>query len=230
MLTAERSALNTLQHLSGIATLTRSYVDAIAGTGAILLDTRKTIPGPAHSREICGADGRRREPSDAARRRRADQGQSCRRLRRRGRGGASRQGREHRACRSRSRSTVSTRSNRRSPPAPTACCSTTWPPAMLREAVALVARPGAARSVGRSHARDHPVPSPRPASTSSRSGRITQSAPAVDIGLDYRAELVELPQHCSFSGQDARAHLRSRRVGLSRSCGRCDSMDRGVFR
>jgi nicotinate-nucleotide pyrophosphorylase (carboxylating) len=45
MLTAERSALNTLQHLSGVATLTRQYVDAIAGTGAVLLDTRKTIPG-----------------------------------------------------------------------------------------------------------------------------------------------------------------------------------------
>lgn len=45
MLTAERSALNTLQHLSGIATLTRRYVDAIAGTGAVLLDTRKTLPG-----------------------------------------------------------------------------------------------------------------------------------------------------------------------------------------
>jgi nicotinate-nucleotide pyrophosphorylase (carboxylating) len=45
MLTAERSALNTLQHLSGIATLTRRYVDEIAGTGATLLDTRKTIPG-----------------------------------------------------------------------------------------------------------------------------------------------------------------------------------------
>jgi nicotinate-nucleotide pyrophosphorylase (carboxylating) len=45
MLTAERSALNTLQHLSGIATLTRAYVDAIAGTGAVVLDTRKTIPG-----------------------------------------------------------------------------------------------------------------------------------------------------------------------------------------
>lgn len=45
MLTAERSALNTVQHLSGIATLTRKYVDAIAGTGCTLLDTRKTIPG-----------------------------------------------------------------------------------------------------------------------------------------------------------------------------------------
>jgi nicotinate-nucleotide pyrophosphorylase (carboxylating) len=45
MLAAERSALNTIQHLSGIATMTRRYVDAIAGTGATLLDTRKTIPG-----------------------------------------------------------------------------------------------------------------------------------------------------------------------------------------
>ena len=45
MLTAERSALNTVQHLTGIATLTRAYVDAILGTGATLLDTRKTIPG-----------------------------------------------------------------------------------------------------------------------------------------------------------------------------------------
>lgn len=45
LLTAERSALNTVQHLTGIATLTRHYVDAIAGTGAILLDTRKTLPG-----------------------------------------------------------------------------------------------------------------------------------------------------------------------------------------
>jgi len=45
LLTAERSALNTVQHLSGIATMTRQYVDAIAGTGAILLDTRKTLPG-----------------------------------------------------------------------------------------------------------------------------------------------------------------------------------------
>ena len=45
MLTAERSALNTVQHLSGVATLTRAYADQILGTGAILLDTRKTIPG-----------------------------------------------------------------------------------------------------------------------------------------------------------------------------------------
>jgi len=45
LLSAERTALNIVQHLSGIATLTRQYVDRIAGTGAKLLDTRKTIPG-----------------------------------------------------------------------------------------------------------------------------------------------------------------------------------------
>lgn len=45
LLTAERTALNIVQHLSGIATLTRRYVTAIRGTGATLLDTRKTHAG-----------------------------------------------------------------------------------------------------------------------------------------------------------------------------------------
>ena len=45
LLASERTAINILQHLSGIATLTRQYVEKIEGTGAILLDTRKTIPG-----------------------------------------------------------------------------------------------------------------------------------------------------------------------------------------
>ncbi|MCC6782708.1 MAG: carboxylating nicotinate-nucleotide diphosphorylase [Planctomycetes bacterium] len=45
LLRAERSALNFLQQLSGIATLTRAFVDAVAGTGAAILDTRKTSPG-----------------------------------------------------------------------------------------------------------------------------------------------------------------------------------------
>ena len=48
LLTAERSALNTVQHLSGIATLTREYVTAMGETSAKLLDTRKTIPGLRH--------------------------------------------------------------------------------------------------------------------------------------------------------------------------------------
>ena len=44
-LTGERTALNFLQRLSGIATLTRTFVDQVAGTGASILDTRKTVPG-----------------------------------------------------------------------------------------------------------------------------------------------------------------------------------------
>jgi nicotinate-nucleotide pyrophosphorylase (carboxylating) len=68
MLTAERSALNTLQHLSGIATLTGRYVDAIAGTGATLLDTRKTIPGlralEKYAARMGGAQNHRRRLDD----------------------------------------------------------------------------------------------------------------------------------------------------------------------
>ena len=45
LLAGERTALNLLQHLSGIATTTREYVDAIKDTSAVILDTRKTIPG-----------------------------------------------------------------------------------------------------------------------------------------------------------------------------------------
>jgi nicotinate-nucleotide pyrophosphorylase (carboxylating) len=48
LLTAERSALNTVQHLSGIATMTREYVRAMGDTKTVLLDTRKTIPGLRH--------------------------------------------------------------------------------------------------------------------------------------------------------------------------------------
>jgi len=45
LLSAERTALNLLGRLSGVATLTRAYVDAVAGTGAVITDTRKTTPG-----------------------------------------------------------------------------------------------------------------------------------------------------------------------------------------
>ena len=45
LLAAERAALNVVQHLSGIATLTRAYAKQIEGTSAILRDTRKTLPG-----------------------------------------------------------------------------------------------------------------------------------------------------------------------------------------
>lgn len=70
LLTAERSALNTVQHLSGVATLARHYVDAMAGTGAILLDTRKTIPGlrvlEKYATRMGGATNHRMRLDDAA--------------------------------------------------------------------------------------------------------------------------------------------------------------------
>jgi nicotinate-nucleotide pyrophosphorylase (carboxylating) len=70
LLTAERSALNTVQHLSGIATMTRAYVDAIRGTGCTLLDTRKTIPGlrvlEKYATRMGGATNHRMRLDDAA--------------------------------------------------------------------------------------------------------------------------------------------------------------------
>lgn len=57
MLTAERSALNTVQHLSGIATMTRQYVEAMGKTGCVLLDTRKTVPGMRHLEKYATRQG-----------------------------------------------------------------------------------------------------------------------------------------------------------------------------
>ena len=57
LLTAERSALNTVQHLSGIATMTREYVRAMGGGNAVLLDTRKTIPGLRHLEKYATRQG-----------------------------------------------------------------------------------------------------------------------------------------------------------------------------
>ena len=60
ILTGERTALNFLGRLSGIATLTRRYVDAVAGTGAAILDTRKTTPGlRAFEKQAVAAGGGR---------------------------------------------------------------------------------------------------------------------------------------------------------------------------
>jgi nicotinate-nucleotide pyrophosphorylase (carboxylating) len=70
LLTAERTALNLLGHLSGVATLTRAWVDAVAGTGARIRDTRKTLPGlRALEKEAVRAGGglnHRMSLSDAA--------------------------------------------------------------------------------------------------------------------------------------------------------------------
>jgi nicotinate-nucleotide pyrophosphorylase (carboxylating) len=63
LLTAERAALNFLQMLSGTATTTRRYVDAVAGTGAKIVDTRKTLPGLRLAQKYavrCGGGGNHR--------------------------------------------------------------------------------------------------------------------------------------------------------------------------
>ena len=57
LLECERVALNFLQHLSGIATMARRYVEAIAGTGCKILDTRKTTPGLRRLEKIAAAAG-----------------------------------------------------------------------------------------------------------------------------------------------------------------------------
>jgi nicotinate-nucleotide pyrophosphorylase (carboxylating) len=70
MLTAERTALNLLCHLSGVATATSSWVDAIAGTKAVIRDTRKTTPGlramEKYAVRCGGGQNHRMSLSDAA--------------------------------------------------------------------------------------------------------------------------------------------------------------------
>ena len=70
LLTAERSALNIVQHLSGIATMTRDYVHAMGDTSCVLLDTRKTIPGlrmlEKYATKMGGAQNHRMGLWDAA--------------------------------------------------------------------------------------------------------------------------------------------------------------------
>jgi nicotinate-nucleotide pyrophosphorylase (carboxylating) len=70
MLTAERTALNLLCHLSGVATATAAWVDAIAGTTAIIRDTRKTTPGlralEKYAVRCGGGQNHRMSLSDAA--------------------------------------------------------------------------------------------------------------------------------------------------------------------
>ena len=75
VLTGERLALNLLGRLCGIATLTRRYVDAVDGTGATILDTRKTTPGLRALEKYAVALRRRHEPPLRPRRRDPDQGQ-----------------------------------------------------------------------------------------------------------------------------------------------------------
>ena len=185
MLTAERSALNTLQHLSGIATMTREYVEAIAGTGATLLDTRKTIPGlrvlEKYASRMGGAQNHRMRLEDGLLIKDNHVGVA---------GGVAEAVRAAKAANTGLPVQVEVDRIDQIEPALRAGADRllldNMPPPVLREAVALVAGRVPLEASGGVN-----LDTIRPIAETGVDfisvGRITQSAPAVDIGLDYRS-------------------------------------------
>lgn len=183
MLAGERSALNTLQHLSGIATATRRHVDEIAGTGAVLLDTRKTIPGlrildkyaawmgGAHNHRMRLDDGVLIKDNHVA---------LC--------GGVAEAVRRAKSANTGLEVQVEVDRLEQIEPALKAGADRllldNMDPAMLREAVALVARRVPLEASGGVTLETIRFIAETGVDFISV-GRITQSAPAVDIGLDY---------------------------------------------
>jgi nicotinate-nucleotide pyrophosphorylase (carboxylating) len=184
MLTAERSALNTIQHLSGIATLTRRYVRAMGDTHCLLLDTRKTLPGlrllEKYATRIGGAHNHRMGLWDAAMIKdnhvlvAGSVGQAI--------GSARAAGIERIIC----------EVDRLDQIEPAIAAGAThllldnMNPAMLREAVALVAGRAATEASG-GVTLDTIGAIAATGVDFVSVGRITQSAPAADIGLDFAA-------------------------------------------
>jgi nicotinate-nucleotide pyrophosphorylase (carboxylating) len=183
MLAGERSALNTLQHLSGIATLTRSYVDAIEGTGAILLDTRKTIPGlralEKYAARMGGAQNHRMRLDDGVLIK-DNHVAVC--------GGVAEAVRRAKEANTGLQVQVEVDRVDQIEPALAAGADRllldNMPPPVLRDAVALVAGRVPLEASGGVN-----LDTIRPVAETGVDyisvGRITQSAPAVDIGLDY---------------------------------------------
>ncbi|QCB43588.1 carboxylating nicotinate-nucleotide diphosphorylase [Sphingomonas sp. PAMC26645] len=182
MLTAERSALNTVQHLSGIATMTRAYVDAIEGTGAILLDTRKTIPGlrvlEKYATRMGGAQNHRMGLWDAAMIKDNHVAVA---------GGVAEAVRRAKAA-GIAQIIVEVDHIDQIEPALEAGAThlllDNMPPAMLREAVALVAGRVPTEASGGVNL-DTIRAIAESGVTYVSVGRLTQSAPAADIGLDF---------------------------------------------
>lgn len=187
MLAAERSALNTLQHLSGIATLTRQYVDKIAGTGAILLDTRKTIPGlrllEKYAARMGGAENHRM---------RLDDGLLIKDNHVVVAGGVAEAVRAAKAADTGFPVQVEVDRTDQIEPALEAGADRllldNMPPPILREAVALVAGRVPLEASGGVNLDTIRAIAETGVNYISV-GRITQSAPSVDIGLDYSLQL-----------------------------------------
>jgi nicotinate-nucleotide pyrophosphorylase (carboxylating) len=186
MLAAERPALNTLQHLAGVATLTRRHVDAIAGTGAVLLDTRKTIPGlrvlEKYAARMGGAENHRMRLDDGVLIK-DNHVAVC--------GGVAEAVRRAKEANTGLQVQVEVDRVEQIEPALAAGADRllldNMPPPVLREAVALVAgRVPLEASGGVTLETIRAIAETGIDYISV--GRITQSAPAVDIGLDYRVE------------------------------------------
>ena len=183
MLTADRSALNTLQHLSGIATMTREYVEAIAGTGATLLDTRKTIPGlrvlEKYASRMGGAQNHRMRLEDGLLIKDNHVGVA---------GGVAEAVRAAKAANTGLPVQVEVDRIDQIEPALRAGADRllldNMPPPVLREAVALVAGRVPLEASGGVNLDTIRAIAETGVNYISV-GRITQSAPAVDIGLDY---------------------------------------------
>ena len=189
MLSAERSALNTLQHLSGIATMTRQYVHRIAGTGAILLDTRKTIPGlrllEKYAARMGGAENHRM---------RLDDGLLIKDNHVAAVGGVANAVRAAKSANSGFPVQVEVDRIDQIEPALEAGADRllldNMPPPVLREAVALVAGRVPLEASGGVNLDTIRAIAETGVNYISV-GRITQSAPSVDIGLDYTVERPE---------------------------------------
>ncbi|HET9355600.1 MAG TPA: carboxylating nicotinate-nucleotide diphosphorylase [Sphingomicrobium sp.] len=184
MLGAERSALNTLQHLSGIATLARRYADAIAGTGATLLDTRKTIPGlrllDKYASRMGGAENHRMRLDDGVLIKDNHVGVA-----------GSVEAAVRAAVAADTGLQIQVEVDRLDQIEPALAAGAerllldNMPPAMLREAVALVAGRVPLEASGGVNLDTIRAIAETGVDYISV-GRITQSAPAVDIALDYR--------------------------------------------
>jgi nicotinate-nucleotide pyrophosphorylase (carboxylating) len=183
MLTAERSALNTVQHLSGVATMTREYVDAMGGN-ATLLDTRKTIPGLRHLEKYAtrtgGAQNHRLGLWDAAMIK--DNHVAV----------AGSVGEAVRRAKAAGVASVICEVDRIDQIEPALQAGTThllldnMGPATLREAVAIVAGRVPTEASGGVRL-DNIAAIAASGVTYVSVGRLTQSAPAADIGLDFTA-------------------------------------------
>lgn len=184
LLAAERSALNTVQHLSGVATMTRAYVDAIAGTGCVLLDTRKTIPGlralEKYATRLGGATNHRMRLDDAAMIK--DNHVAV----------AGSVGEATRRAVAAGIASIIVEVDRIDQVEEALAAGAThilldnMPPALIRQAVALVAGRAATEASGGVRL-DTIREIAETGVTYVSVGRLTQSAPAADIGLDFTA-------------------------------------------